>query len=134
MKKTILAMVFFTVSLVLNAQTTQAFVEVKNVETRWESYKEGSSDRYGIMFSNRNNFPVTVEAELFRYIMFMGGVGSAVALNQVTNTKSFILDANEEYLWKLDLTRFERNRGASYIVNGNEFFEYVLFKAFKSQE
>ena len=129
MKRSIFALVFCTVSLVVFAQTsTQGFVEVKNVETRWESYKDGSNDLYGVTFTNKNGFPVTIEAEL--WINISSSNFAPNQTNRIANTKSFVLQKDEEYTWKVGLTRYIGYEGGA---SGGYDKYFIKFKAYKSQ-
>lgn len=124
MKKTIFALLFFTVSFTVSAQTgTQAFVEVKNVETRWEQYQDDGKNYYGVIFSNKNSFPVTIEAEIWRNHSFSGGI-----IPLITNTKSFVLKAGDEYTWKIGLSYYSGHDGG---VLGSSNYYYIKFKAYK---
>ena len=128
MKKTVLTLILFTVSLISYAQTTApGFIEVKKVETRWEKYKnEDNKDMYGVSFKNLNTFPVTVEVEVWRHYSFNNNSSTA---NQLTNTKSFVLKENEEYLWKLEIGFYRAYMGG-YVDSS---IYRVQFKAYKSQ-
>jgi len=127
--------------------------EVKGIETKWITYDGGleykicekshnyypngcrqkTKDSYfGYSFYNMNNYPVTVEAELW----------ILDEEKKLLDTKSFVLDAKEGYVWKresttnyrvyvdydLDLRENESMMKRSK-VNGNY---YVIFKAYKN--
>jgi hypothetical protein len=115
------------VSFGISAQTsTTGFVEVKGVETRWEKYKgDDNKDYWGVSFTNKNTFAVTVEAELWRapYV-----ANNALFLTYMVNTKSFMLQKDESYLWKLDVDYYRGYYGG---YNSSDFKLYIKFKAYR---
>jgi hypothetical protein len=119
MKKTIMVVIFCTFSLTVFAQTsTQGFVEVKGVETSWNKYPgDNRKEYYGVTFTNKNSFPVIVEVELWE------------SSSRISNTKSFVLQKDESYLWKLELEYYHASRGG-YGGSGS-FYYHIKFKAFK---
>jgi hypothetical protein len=131
MKKVIFVLFFYVVSFGVNAQTsTPGFVEVKGVETRWEKYKgdDNKTEYWGVTFSNKNAFPVTVEVEVWY------NTGSAFERftpsqsSRIANTKSFMLQKDESYLWKLGLDYYQGYSGGSR-SSSNDY--YVKFKAYR---
>lgn len=120
-KKLILASLFVLASttFIFAQQQSGGCVEVKGVETR----RVDAEKEYevGFEFSNLNNYEITVEAEL------RNSANTAVGYETVVkDTKSFVLKANEKYVWVCDRLHY-------YLVNGlrRQGETYVKFKAFK---
>jgi hypothetical protein len=142
MKKAIFMVLFCVVSLAVMAQTG-GVVEVRGVETRWEKYDldepiyspRGKKDQrfaYGITFTNKNNFSVTIEAELYQEQYKMDNSYTIVP-EKLVNTKSFVLDIGEEYTWKLEFNSYSVQKGA-YNDRGHyhDRSHYVKYKSFKN--
>ncbi|MBQ4499935.1 MAG: hypothetical protein IJO90_04180 [Alistipes sp.] len=92
----------FVMLVVMLGFTTQLYAqnEVRGVETKVAKYQGSyysvgdteSNEWFGYSFTNMNSIPVSVDAELY--------VGSG----SLEETKSFILQPQESYIWK-----FEKN-------------------------
>lgn len=108
----ILGLYILTATMVVSAQC----VEVKGVETRKKLEPESEM---GFVFSNKNNYTVTIEAELRRPTCDGGGAVTYVTIE----TKSFVLDVKEEYVWKAPF--WFRHADCGYMDT------YVVFKVFK---
>ena len=107
MKKIIAVLIVFCITASLFA-----LEEVRGVQTR--KIKDG--EHYDFEFTNENDFPVSVEVELYygnNSYEGCRGIG-------VRNTKSFNLAARESYVWE---TKIHPN----FACNG-----YVKYKAWKS--
>lgn len=89
----------FVMLVVMLGFTTQLYAqnEVRGVETKVAKYQGSnysvgdreSNEWFGYSFTNMNSIPVSVDAELY-------GSGS------LTDTKSFILQPQESYIWKFE--------------------------------
>jgi len=149
MKKILLCILLFSATLTGFAQLP----EVKGIETKWTTYDGGTTyticeksgsyypdgcksiekDTYfGYSFLNMNSYSVTVEAEL--WITDDNG-------KTLLDTKSFVLDSKECYVWKRESTykwrvyidypieyKNDEAQQKRIKVEGNY---YVIFKAYK---
>ena len=117
-KKIFLVGILMASTMFVSAQC----VEVKGVETKKGEItppKANGYHAYGYFnFSNLNNYTVTIEAELRRAACASNGA-SYVTIE----TKTFVLEAKEEYNW--NTIRLFFHRGCNYMDT------YVVFKAFK---
>jgi len=139
MKRKILAVLFFLVPFLVMAQSG-GLVEVRGVETRWEKYdldepifsqynRQDQKFAYGITFTNKNNFSVTIDAELMQKPRY----NDRNQDDKLINTKSFVLAPREEYTWKLEFNSYNVQRGAYNDRSSSESPDhYVRFKAFKN--
>ena len=127
MAKTIFLLgILMTNTMFVSAQC----IEVKSVETR----KVDTNTEKGFEFNNLNNYTVTMEVELrVPAYAASAGVGSfSLSVDGVSyftiDTKSFVLEAKEKYLWET-LLKARIHSNLNFEAN-----TYVVFKAFKCQE
>ena len=91
--------------------------EVKGVATRLACYdnceKQGDRDKtYGFEYENLNKFAVTIEAEKWR-----NGFGLGESENGfIAETKTFVLDPGEKYIWKVNIQGHIAMIGKTYFA------------------
>ena len=130
MRKYIFFIILYLVSFTLVAQSG-VLVEVRGVETRWASYdsiEPAKKSVWGFAFTNMNKFSISIDAELMRNPTDEErryGIKDDV----LVNTKSFVLDPGEEYIWQLEFNHYNIQTGA-YMYGGTYF--NVRFKAFRN--
>ena len=144
---------FFLTIVFLVVGTTLTFAqlqEVKGVETKWTTYTGNqyevstyysysgrtvkfTKDLYfGYLFHNRNTYSITVESELW-----LGG--DNYNRDKVVDTKSFVLDADEKYIWKQETNgnfrvyRYIDGSGTPPALDKVDGNYYVKFKAYKNE-
>lgn len=110
---------------------TNAFAQekVRGIETKLVMYDEKDVDSswddiYGVEFTNRNSIPVSVDVELWhrRYNKE----------DQLSLSKSFVLEPNESYLWKI--WKCKGSDGSIYECNCySECYYYYKYEAYKLQ-
>jgi len=103
-------------------------VEVRRVTS--QRVENRNAAQQGFEFSNLNSFPVTVEAEL--RMPNLPRADSSHISHFVIDTKTFVIDANEKYLWNVLLSASvsDPTRARAFNLNVNT---YVVFRAFKCQ-
>jgi hypothetical protein len=130
--------VLLTTMLVLACNITFAqCVEVKGVETKQVCYEgcnpDGSFDGWrnggtyytpivGFNFNNLNKYQVTIEAELW-----WKGYTNEKEDPNVQQTKTFVIEAGENYVWKVGL----KVDSWDYKNSNSPHNCYVKFKVFK---
>jgi hypothetical protein len=135
-KKIFLIGILMASTMLVSAQC----VEVKGVETEmvcyencnpndednWSGWTQAGTTKYpkiGFKFSNMNKYQVTIEAELWN--TNAEELYSSIELKESINkTKTFVLEAGEDYVWKVSLSAEGELR---YRYKNN----YVKFKTFK---
>jgi hypothetical protein len=139
MKGKILVILFFFVPFFVMAQNG-GLVEVRGIETEWEKYDldkpinsswlSNQADQkfaWGVIFTNRNKFSVSIDAELVNNAYISTYQRSI--LEKIVNTKSFILSPGEKYTWKLCFPQYDIQKGAS---DGRDPYSYVRFTAYRN--
>lgn len=106
---------------------TSAFtqcVEVKGVESKKVCYDNCDSKNYdqdyGFEFVNLNKYQVSIEVELW-------WKGDDNNKERITQTKTFVIEAGETYVWKTNLGILPYRGGCETCQDAN----YVKFKTFK---
>ena len=78
-------------------------LEVKGVETKKVSYESSENGRsrtkYGHEFSNKNDFQVTIEVELWQA---QRETKKTIIPAKIVQTISFVLEAGGKYVWECD--------------------------------
>ena len=121
MKKILLlSIILFANAFYANAQLK----EVRGVLTKcveYDSEKDGKI--HGFQFTNENNYPVWVEAELSTQ-GFVDTYDDRQVVGGVRDTKSFTLQPKESYLWQC---------GKKMVWNGYDYYDryYVQYKAYR---
>jgi hypothetical protein len=131
---------------------TNAFaqcVEVKGVETKivcyadcnpkdesklgaWVSGMVSGSNLYkypksGFKFTNMSKYQVTIEAEFWKQQEENGSYDNKTIIPaKIIQPKTFVLEAGEEYVWKVGMEASYQNENYGTFNN-----HYVKFKAFK---
>jgi len=133
MKKLLTLSLFLFTSTILTFAQVQ---EVKGVVTRVACYDEchmskDSEKVYGFEYENLNKFAVTVEAEQWRNALgTTGGVSEFVV-----DTKIFILEAGEKYIWKTNMKGYIGTNASPSLGRyplAKEGF-YTKLKAYKNE-
>lgn len=125
MKKAILFILFLIASIPLMAQANN-LVEVRGVDMQWVQYRSDGKDVWGVKFTNRNTFSVTVDAELIRNAYVDRGY---TVPEQIYNTRSIFLNAGENFTWRLDFNNYSESSGAYNSIIASC---HVRFKAYKN--
>jgi hypothetical protein len=128
MKNLILTVIVMACPVFVSAQA----VEVKGVTSRIVCYEnceeeENRKKTYGFEYENLNKFAVFVEAEKWRntFCMLVGpGVNSQ---NFIADTKAFVLEPGEKYIWKVGLSGYLSDCD---VLRKDGY--YTVFKAFKN--
>ncbi len=117
----------FVMLVVMLGFTTQLYAqnEVRGVETKVAKYQGSyysvgdteSNEWFGYSFTNMNSIPVSVDAELYEHS------GSVYEPTRLTETKSFILQPQESYIWKFEKNTDFRVTGSYHSGYGREYFE-----------
>lgn len=116
------------------ASSTIFAQEVRGVESKLvvydgPKYRDSYTEYYGYSFLNMNSIPVSVDVELYEQI----DDGTTTLIS----TKSFVLQANESYIWKHEDNNAFRvhSRYSStvphYYRGNRELKYYVKYKAYK---
>lgn len=126
----------FLLSLFLLASTVCSFAqlkEVRGVETKRTAYNKtgDKTDYFGFTFTNKNKYPVSIDVELWYqghpYFYWTGD--NPKEDPRIVQTKAFILEAGEEYLWKTDLAN--GSGPVAHYWSPDKY--YVKYKAYKDE-
>jgi len=139
MKGKFLTVLLFLVPFFVMAQSG-GLVEVRGVETEWEKYDldkpiisswlSNQADQnfaWGVTFTNRNKFSVSIDAELVNNA-YISTYQRSIP-EKIVNTKSFVLSPGEKYTWKLGFPQYDIQKGAS---DGRYPYSYVRFTAYRN--
>jgi len=97
MKRVIVILCLYITSVIIvYAQS----VEVRGIETDSViTYEDGDYRQWGFSFTNKNNFKVSVEAELWYR-------NDNYNKNELLDTKDFIINAGTTYIWDKHFTTY----------------------------
>jgi len=137
--------------LTLSTSTFAQLKEVKGVETKWvvyngtDYYVSASSgnviknEYFGYSFTNINKYDITIESELWVAKQEiekdrMGNVVKTSFKEVLVDTKTFVLQSNEEYVWKHNGKKdFQVYIYYSTVLDKVAGDYFIKFKAYKNE-